>query len=95
MRLLIDQKGEFRMNEPPPAIAASRGDGMAVDRAGRFYVTSSAGVQVFDPTGRPCGVLPTVDTTQPLTTCILAGPDHSTLYIANGTRVYRRKLTVQ
>lgn len=95
MRLMIDQKGEFRMNEPPPCIAASRGDGMAVDRAGRYYVTSSAGVQIFDPTGRPCGVLPTVDTTQPLTTCILAGPDHSTLYIANGTRVYRRKLTVQ
>ena len=43
MRLLIDQKGEFRMNEPPPFIAASRGDGMAVDRAGRYYVTSSAG----------------------------------------------------
>ena len=94
MRLLIDQKGEFRMSEPPPYVKASRGDGMAVDGAGRFYVTSAAGVQIFDPTGRPCGVLPVVDGTQPLTTCILAGPNHSTLYVANGTKIYRRKLTV-
>ena len=33
--------------------------------------------------------------TQPLTTCILAGADHSTLYIAHGTKIYRRKLTVE
>ena len=62
---------------------------------GRFYVTSDLGVQIFDPTGRPCGVLPKVDQDQPLTTCILAGPDHSTLYIAHGTKIYRRKLTVE
>ncbi len=61
MRLAIDPKGEFRFNEPPPYVAASRGDGMAVDKAGRYYVTSELGVQIFDPTGRPCGVLPKVD----------------------------------
>ncbi|HVX62838.1 MAG TPA: SMP-30/gluconolactonase/LRE family protein, partial [Pirellulales bacterium] len=94
MRLAIDQKGEFRFNEPPPYASASRGDGMAVDSAGRYYVTSELGVQVFDPTGRPCGVLPKVDPDQPLTTCMLAGSDHSTLYIAHGKRIYRRKLTV-
>ncbi|MHC4878644.1 MAG: alpha/beta hydrolase-fold protein [Planctomycetota bacterium] len=94
MRLAINQKGEFRFNEAPPYVSTSRGDGMAVDRRGRYYVTSSLGVQVFDPTGRPCGVLPKVDKDQPLTTCILAGPNHSTLYIAHGKRIYRRKLTV-
>lgn len=67
---------------------------MAVDKAGRFYVTSKLGVQVFDPTGRPCGVLPKPDNDQPLTTCILAGPDHSVLYIANGKTIYSRKLAV-
>ena len=61
----------------------------------RYYVTSDLGVQVFDPTGRPCGVLPKVDNDQPLTTCMLAGPDHSTLYIAHGKKIYRRKLTMQ
>lgn len=94
MRLPIDEKGKFSFNEPPPYLAASRGDGLAVDRKGRFYVTSALGVQVFDPTGRPCGVLPTPNPAQPLTTCILAGAGHNTLYVANGTTVYRRKLTV-
>ena len=95
MRLAIDPKGEFRFNEAPPYVTASKGDGMAVDSIGRWYVTSSLGVQIFDPTGRPCGVLPTVDITQPLTTCILAGSDFSTLYVANGTKLFKRKLTVK
>ncbi|MFM7166157.1 MAG: alpha/beta hydrolase-fold protein [Planctomycetaceae bacterium] len=95
MRLPINQQGEFRMSEPPPYLEAAKGDGMAVDAAGRYYVTSALGVQVFDPTGRPCGVLPVVHRDQPLTTCILAGSDFNTLYIAHGTRLYRRKLTVK
>jgi len=95
MRLPIDPKGNFQFNEPPPYIQNSKGDGMAVDKVGRFYVTSDLGVQIFDPTGRPCGVLPKVNPDQPLTTCILADADHSTLYIAHGTKIYRRKLTVE
>jgi enterochelin esterase-like enzyme/sugar lactone lactonase YvrE len=95
MRLPIDPKGEFKPSSPPPYQKTSNGDGMAVDKAGRFYVTSNLGVQVFDPTGRPCGVLPKPNHDQPLTTCILAGADHSTLYIGHGTRIYRRKLTVE
>lgn len=95
LRRRIDPNGEFRFNEPPPYVAASRGDGMAVDKRGRYYVTSDVGVQVFDPTGRPCGVLPKVDHDQPLTSCMLAGSDHSTLYIAHGKKIYRRKLTVE
>ena len=94
MRLPIDPKGEFKFNEAPPYVATSLGDGMAVDKVGRYYVTSALGVQIFDPTGRPCGVLPKVDKDLPLTTCILAGSDHSTLYIAHGAKIYRRKLTV-
>ena len=58
LRLAIDPQGEFQFNEPPPYITASRGDGMAVDKAGRYYITSAVGVQIFDPTGRLCGVLP-------------------------------------
>ena len=95
MRRPIDPHAESARHEPPPYVAASKGDGMAVDRVGRYYVTSELGVQIFDPTGRPCGVLPKVDVSQPLTTCVLAGSDHSTLYIAHGSRVYRRRLTVE
>jgi enterochelin esterase-like enzyme/sugar lactone lactonase YvrE len=95
MRLPIDPKGEFKFNEPPPYQAASRGDGMAVDKSGRNYVTSAVGVQIFDPTGRLCGVLPKPIEAQPLTSCVLAGPNHEYLYVTNGNTVFRRKLTVE
>ena len=94
MRLRIDPKGAYGFHEKPPRVSTSRGDGMAVDKRGRCYVTSDLGVQIFDPTGRPCGVLPKVDSDQPLTTCMLAGKDHSTLFIAHGKKIYRRKLMV-
>jgi len=95
MRLPIDPAGQFKFNSPPPYMVASKGDGMAVDKKGRYYVTSELGVQIFDLTGRPCGVLPKVDKTQPLTTCILAGADHNILYIAHGTKIYRRILKIE
>ncbi len=95
MRLPVDPKGEFKFNEPPPYLTASKGDGMAVDKVGRFYVTSDVGVQIFDPTGRQCGVLPKPDAAMPLTSCTLAGPDHEYLYVTNGATVFRRKLTVK
>jgi enterochelin esterase family protein len=95
LRLPINYAGEFKFNEPPPYLDASAGDGMAVDKKGRFYVTSALGVQVFDPTGRPCGVLPKPKPDQPLTTCTLGGPNHSTLLIANGTTIFSRQLTVE
>ena len=94
MRLAIDPKGDFKFNEPPPYQLASKGDGMAVDKSGRFYVTSALGVQVFDPTGRLCGVLPKPSEAQPLTSCTLAGPNHEYLYVTNGDKVFRRKLKV-
>ncbi len=58
MRLPIDMKGEFKFNEPPPYQSASRGDGMAVDKSGRYFVTSAVGVQIFDPTGAPMWCAP-------------------------------------
>jgi enterochelin esterase family protein len=95
MRRPIDPQGEFQFNEAPPYLTASRGDGSAVDAAGRYYVTSALGVQVFDPTGRGCGVLPKPIEAQPLTSCVLAGPNHEYLYVTNGTTVFRRKVKVR
>ena len=95
LRLAIDPKGEFKFNEAPPYQAASRGDGMAVDKAGRYYITSAVGVQIFDPTGRLCGVLPKPKEALPLTSCTLAGSNHDYLYITNGDTIYRRKLVVE
>src|SRR5690606_30867981 len=44
----------------------AKGDGMAADVHGRYYVTSAEGLQIFDPTGRLCGVLPAPDPAVPL-----------------------------
>lgn len=95
LRLPIDPAGEFWFNEPPPYQPTSRGDGMAIDKKGRFYITSALGVQIFDPTGRACGLLPKINPNQPVTTCTLAGPNHATLYLAHGTTIYSRKLRVE
>ncbi|MEM0925108.1 MAG: SMP-30/gluconolactonase/LRE family protein, partial [Planctomycetota bacterium] len=99
LRLPIDPKGEFAFHEPPPYKPASRGDGMAVDRSGRYYITSELGIQIFDPTERFCGLLPKPDPSQPLTSCVLgdvsaAEPDYQYLYVTNGNQVLRRKLKV-
>jgi enterochelin esterase family protein len=91
MRLPIDPDGKFESAKPPPYKPASGGDGMATDAAGRFYVTSFLGVQVFDPTGRMCGVLPKPQLDKPLTSCALAGPGLAYLYITNGDKIFRRK----
>ncbi len=95
LRLPIDPKGEFKFNEPPPYQSSSKGDGMAVDKLGRYYITSELGIQIFDPTGRQCGVLPKPNSSQPLTSCTLAGPDHQYLYVTNGNTIYRRRLTIE
>lgn len=55
------------------------GDGMAIDAAGRLYVTAQqAGVQVFSPDGRYLGVIPTPRNAISVT---FSGPDRKTLYV--------------
>ncbi len=92
LRRPIDPAGEFKFHEPPPLKKASSGDGMTSDLLGRYYVTSALGVQVFDPTGRLCGVLPKPQPDKPLTSCAFSGEKREYLYVTNGDRIYRRKV---
>lgn len=92
MRLPIDPQGEFKRAEPPPYKTASGGDGSTTDTIGRYYVTSTLGVQVFDPIGRACGVLPKPQPDKPLTSCALSGPKREYLYVTNGDKIFRRKV---
>jgi len=92
LRRPIDPKGEFKFNQPPPYRRASGGDGMTSDTAGRWYVASPLGVQVFDPTGRLCGVLTKPQPDQPLTSCTFSGPGLGYLYVTNGNAIFRRKV---
>ena len=92
LRLPVDAKGEFKHHEPPPLLAASGGDGMISDESGRFFVATTLGVQVFDPTSRECGLLPKPQPDKPLTSCALSGEGRAYLYVTNGDRIYRRKV---
>lgn len=89
LRRPIDPKGEFRFSEPPPLAAASGGDGMGTDKMGRWFVASTMGVQVFDPTGRECGLVTKPQPSKPLTSCAVSG---DFLYATNGDKVFRRKI---
>lgn len=92
MRRPIDPKGEFKTQEPPPYKPAASGDGMTSDTLGRYYVTTALGVQVFDPTGRLCGVLTKPQPHKPLTSCAFSGPNREYLYVTNGDKIFRRKV---
>ncbi len=92
MRRPIDPKGEFKHNSPPPYVTASRGDGMTTDSLGRTYVTTGLGVQVFDPTGRLCGVLAKPPTEKNSSSCVLAGPNRDLLYVTHGDKIFRRRV---
>jgi gluconolactonase len=58
--------------------AGTTGDGLAIDAAGRLYVTSQAGVQVFDRGGMSLGLIPTP---RNAISVAFAGRDKKTLYV--------------
>jgi len=58
--------------------AGGNGDGTTVDAAGRVYVASGPGVQVFSKDGKYLGLIPTP---RPISGEAFAGPDKKTLYV--------------
>jgi gluconolactonase len=54
------------------------GDGMAVDSAGRLYVTGDAGIHVIEASGKEIGVIPVPRRS---ITLAFAGPQRNTLYV--------------
>lgn len=75
----------------PPDREDSGGDGMTIDRDGRYYVTSWVGIQMFDATGRPGGVL-LKPTGKACVSAAFAGPEHGYLYVCAADQVFRRKV---
>lgn len=57
--------------------AGGNGDGMAIDAAGRLYVTSEPGVQVFSAAGKYLGLIPTP---RGVISIAFSGPGKKTLY---------------
>lgn len=72
----------------------SGADGMTVDRDGRLYVATHAGVQVFDTQGRISGVIARPQKAF-LSNLVFAGNELRTLYATSSDKVYRRKTKVR
>lgn len=67
----------------------SGGDGSAVDAAGRVYVTSHLGLQVFGAGAEFLGTIPRPQD-KGMVSATLAGPGMGWLYVCSSDRVYRR-----
>lgn len=89
MRTNIEPEAE---RVPLPTLSeASGGDGMTMDATGRYYVATAIGVQVFDPTGRECGlILKPQD--GPMTSVCLGGPDGHWLFATCKDKIFRLKV---
>jgi len=70
--------------------SASGADGLKADGAGRVYVCTQAGLQVFDPSGRLSGIIAKPQE-KALSNVTLAGPKLDTLVVTSADKVYWRK----
>ena len=70
--------------------ADSGGDGSTTDTAGRYYVTSHIGIQMFDSTGRIGGII-AKPTAKGCVSITFAGPGHEYLYACASDKIFRRK----
>lgn len=70
--------------------ADSGGDGSTTDSAGRYYVTSHIGIQVFDETGKFVGVI-AKPTAKGCVSVGFAGAGHGYLYACVSDKIFRRK----
>jgi gluconolactonase len=66
-------------------------DGLCVNSSGNLLVSSSQGLQIFDPRGRILIVLPRPHVTDNRINYVtFGGPDRKTLYIATSGTIYKR-----
>jgi gluconolactonase len=92
----IEPDGSLSLKQPyfthhlPDWMNESGADGMTVDDQGRLYVTTKAGLQVFDQAGRVNAIL-TKPSAGWLSNATFGGKDLSTLYVTCGDKVFQRK----
>ena len=77
--------------QAPAGKADSGGDGSAVDGAGRVYVTSHLGLQVYDARAALLGTIPRPQE-KGTVSCVVGGPGAAYLYACSSDKVYRRPL---
>jgi len=91
MRTPVDPAAKSPDGRTPVYKMVSGGDGMTSDTQGRYYVATHLGVQVFDPTGRLCGVLPNPGDKN-MTSVGFGGPKRDHLFVTCGDKVFKRKV---
>ena len=69
----------------------SGGDGMITDSQSRYYITSHAGIQMFDPMGRLGGVI-SKPSEKGCVSVAFAGAGSDYLYACASDKVFRRKI---
>ena len=80
------------MVENPRTFAEVTGDGLAMDDAGRLYVATQGGIEIFSAPGRLLGLIPTPTRIQSIA---FGGAGRKTLYAVGGGAVYRIPLLTQ
>ena len=88
----VKNKRTFAQLRDIPEGKESGADGMALDRDDRLYVTTVAGVQVFDAAGTYLG---TIKVPRQPANAGFAGPDKRVLYITAREGLYRINMLVQ
>ncbi len=85
----LDGGDRFMTLRLPVGRDDSGGDGSTVDEEGRYYVTSHAGIQIFDELGRISGLLfrPQDKNTVSIA---FAGEGNQYLYACSSDKIYRR-----
>jgi len=88
---VVSPTTKFENNKQQHGPPAS--DGMTYDDAGRLYVATHQGIQMWDPTGRLGGV---IAKPQPkfLSNIVFGGPRFDTMYVTSADKVYCRKTKV-
>ena len=74
----VQKDGSLTNQREFAKLTSAGGDGSTIDSKGRLYVTSGAGVEVIDPSGKPLGVIPTP---RGVITCAFGGKNKKTLFI--------------
>ncbi len=93
----IEPDGGLKFKQPfytlrvPTGKIDSGADGLKVDEAGRLFVTSHLGLQMFDPQGRYSGLIAKPQNAW-LANVVFAGPNLDEMVVTCTNRVYKRKV---
>jgi enterochelin esterase family protein len=90
---LSEKKALMTMKAPEKTPEVAGGDGMTTDAAGRAYVTTALGLQIFDKEGKLLGVL-AKPKDGAMVSVGFGGRKFDTLYLACGDKLYSRKVGV-